>query len=354
MLSTLSRSRIFIENTAHPGGPLVGSAPTPLASRPDNNLPPAPDRAIIAGMTTQTLTYGKVTWTDVRAVTETDTRLLRANHPNFHPLDLEDLVSRIERPKIDEYDDYLFVVMQFPIWDAKNRVSRASEVDMFIGHGYLVTVHDGVLKPLNDLFLQCQEDEAIRQKLMGRGSSRLFYGIIDSLVDYILPILYKVEANIRAIEEDLFTQDLRRVIEDITFVRRDVIALRRIIRPQIGIVANLEKVDRPFIHEELDVYFGDILDHLQKASDLLADQDEVIEVLAHSSDTLASHRINEVMRILTVISVTMAPLTLISGIYGMNVLLPGETWPYSFPVIILGMLVILATLLVIFRRKRWL
>jgi len=305
-------------------------------------------------MTTQTLTYGRVTWTDIRQATDNDIRLLKANHPNFHPLDLEDLLSRIERPKIDEYDDYLFVVMQLPLWDPKNRVSRASEVDLFIGHGYLVTVHDGVLRPLNDLFLQCQEDESIRQRLMGKGSSRLFYGVIDALVDYILPILYKVETNIRAIEEDLFTQDLRHVIEDITFVRRDVIALRRIIRPQIGILANLEKVDRLFIHEELDVYFGDILDHLQKASDLLTDQDEVIEVLADSADTLASHRINEVMRILTVISVIILPLTLISGIYGMNVMLPGEDAPYSFAVIIGFMLVLLVSLLTIFRRRRWL
>jgi magnesium transporter len=317
-------------------------------------LPGILSRAIITRMTTRTLTYGKVTWTDITSITENDIRLLKANHPSFHPLDLEDLMSRIERPKIDEYDDYLFVVMHFPIWDPKNRVSRAGEVDLFIGHGYLVTVHDGVLKPMNNLFLMCQEDEQARHKFMGKGSSRLFYAVIDSLVDYILPILYKVDANIRAIEEDLFTQDLRHVIEDITFVRRDIIALRRIIRPQIGIVANLEKVERPFIHEELDVYFGDILDHLQKASDLLGDHDEVIDVLADSADTLASHRINEVMRILTVISVIMLPLSLIAGVYGMNVPLPGMASPHAFWLIMGGMLILSVGMLVIFRRRRWL
>lgn len=306
-------------------------------------------------MTTQTLTYGRVTWTDIERASESDIKLLRANHPDFHPLDLEDLLSRIERPKIDEYDDYLFVVMQFPIWDSKNRVSRATEVDIFIGEGYLVTVHDGVLKPLSNMFIKCQEDEAARQKVMGGGSSRLAHAIIDGLVDYILPILYKVDANIRTIEETLFTQDLRHVIEDITFVRRDIIALRRIIRPQIGIVANLEKVDRPFIRADLDVYFGDILDHLQKASDLLTDHDEVIEVLADSADTLASYRINEVMRILTVISVIMLPLTLISGVYGMNIHpLPFEQSPFAFVIVSGIMLVIAVFMLVIFRRRHWL
>ncbi len=305
-------------------------------------------------MATSTLTHGRVTWTNITAVNEQDVKLLRAQHPNFHPLDLEDLLSRIERPKIDEYDDYLFVVMQFPVWDAASRVSRAAEVDLFIGEGFLVTVHEGVLKPLNMLFAQCQNDPDLRQKLMGRGASRLFYAVIDSLVDYILPILYKVDANIRAVEENLFTENLRQVIEDITLLRRDIIALRRIIRPQIAIVANLEKVDRAFIHEELDVYFGDIVDHLQKASDLLADHDEVITVLADSADTLASHRINEVIRILTVISVIMLPLTLISSVYGMNVDLPHDENPYAFIEIILLMGFIMVAMLTFFKRKKWL
>ncbi len=316
-------------------------------------MPNPPPRAIIAPMVTQTLSHGRVTWTDIIQATEEDIHLLRAAHPNFHPLDLEDLLSRIERPKIDEYEDYLFAVMHFPLWDPVRRISRASEVDMFIGYGYLVTVHDGVLKPLLNMFHQCQEHEALREKQMGKGSSRLFYAVIDSLVDYIFPILYKVDANIRAIEEDLFTQDLRRVIEDITVVRRDVIALRHIIRPQIDIVANLEQVDRPFIQEELDVYFGDILDHLQKASDLLNDNSDVIGVLADTVDTLASHRINEVMRILTVISVIMLPLTLISGIYGMNVSLPLNEHPLAFFMIIAGMVVITLLMLAIFRRRGW-
>lgn len=299
----------------------------------------------------QTLTYGRIKWTDVTNPTDEDIKALRASFPHFHPLDLEDLLSRIERPKIDEYDDYLFVVMQFPLWDAKHRVSRAGEVDIFIGQGYLVTVHDDSLKPMKNLFRHCQEDEGLRQNFMGKGSSRLFYAVIDTLVDYIFPILYKVDANIRAIEEDMFIEDLRRVIEDITFVRRDIIALRRIIRPQISIVANLEKVDRPFIHEELDVYFGDILDHIQKASDLLADSDEVIGVLADAADTLASHRINEVMRVLTVISVIMLPLTLISGIYGMNVGLPMAQHPYAFSFIIAGMFLIMLLMLYTFKRR---
>ncbi|MBN1967681.1 MAG: magnesium transporter CorA family protein, partial [Anaerolineae bacterium] len=216
-------------------------------------------------MATQTIQHGRVTWTNIERLTPQDSQNLQAVYPHFHPLDLEDLQSRIERPKIDEYDDYLFVVMQFPLWDPIQRVSRASEVDMFVGSGYLVTVSDGSLKPLRHLFEQCQSNEELREQVMGRGASKIFYTVIDRLVDYLFPILYKVDANIRELEEEIFTEDSRQVIQDLSFIRRDIIALRRIIRPQLAIVENLENVDRPFIREDLDVYFGDILDHLVKA-----------------------------------------------------------------------------------------
>jgi len=305
-------------------------------------------------MATETLQYGRVIWTNVERVTPQDVQDLRENYPHFHPLDLEDLLSRIERPKLDEYDDYLFVVMHFPLWDPVQRISRAAEVDMFVGSGYLITVHDGTLKPLRHLFEQCQTSEELRDQYMGRGASKLFYTVIDRLVDYIFPILYKVDANIRAIEEDIFTEDSRHIIQDLSFIRRDIIALRRIIRPQLVIVENLEKVDRPFIREELDVYFGDILDHLIKAYEIIEDDLEVIRGLSDTANTLVSYRLNEVMRILTVISVIMLPLTLLSGIYGMNVELPLAEWDVAFVLIIAMMFTIAVTMLSYFRRRGWL
>ncbi len=305
-------------------------------------------------MATETIQYGRVIWTNIERVTPQDVQDLRENYPHFHPLDLEDLLSRIERPKLDEYDDYLFVVMHFPLWDPVQRISRAAEVDMFVGSGYLITVHDGTLKPVRHLFEQCQTSEELRDQYMGRGASKLFYTVIDRLVDYIFPILYKVDANIRAIEEDIFTEDSRHIIQDLSFIRRDIIALRRIIRPQLVIVENLEKVDRPFIREELDVYFGDILDHLIKAYEIIEDDLEVIRGLSDTANTLVSYRLNEVMRILTVISVIMLPLTLLSGIYGMNVELPLAEWDAAFVLIIAMMFTIAATMLSYFRRRGWL
>ncbi len=305
-------------------------------------------------MAIQTIQHGRATWINIERITPEDIQVLREMYPHFHPLDLEDLQSRIERPKLDDYEDYLFVVMHFPLWDPVQRISRAAEVDMFLGSGYLITVSDGSLKPLRHMFEQCESSLEMREQLLGRGASKAFYVVIDRLVDYIFPILYKVDANIRELEEEIFTEDSRRIIQDISFIRRDIIALRRIIRPQIGILESLQKVDRPFIREELDVYFGDIQDHLIKGWDIVEEHLEIIRGLSDTADTLVTYRLNEVIRILTVISVLMLPLTLISGIYGMNIKLPFQDVEVAFELVI-GMMFVIATgMLVYFHHRGWL
>jgi magnesium transporter len=280
--------------------------------------------------------------------------VLRQRYPHFHPLDFEDCLSRMERPKIDEYDDYLFIIMQFPVFDASSRISKPGEVDMFIGKGYLVTVHDGDLWPITGLFDDCQANPRTRERHMGRGASRLMHDVIDRLVDYCFPILYKVEANIREIEEDIFTEQVSGVVRELSWVRRDIISLQRIVKPQIAIISNLEQKDRPFIREDLDVYFDDVLDHLRKAWDILEDERDVIEGLDDTANTLTSYRLGEIMKILTIISVTLLPLTLLSGIYGMNIELPlDENSPYTFLIILGLMAIMVGAMLLYFKRKRW-
>jgi magnesium transporter len=244
--------------------------------------------------------------------------------------------------------------MHFPLWDASQRLTRAREVDIIVGRGYVITLHDGTLKPLVSLWESCASNEEALKNLLGRGMSHAFYVIIDRLVDYILPILRKVDANIRSIEEDIFIADTRRVIQDIALVRRDIISLRRIIRQQIPVLELLEKTEHPILHEDLEEYFGDIVDHIYKARDIIDEDTEIIVSLAETADILASHRINEVMRILTVFSVIMLPLTLISSVYGMNINLPFDTHPYAFIIISGAMVAMAVGMLIYFRKRNWL
>ncbi|MFW5709189.1 MAG: magnesium transporter CorA family protein [Chloroflexota bacterium] len=305
-------------------------------------------------MATNKLKHERTIWIDIVQPTPEDIEILSGAYPYIHPLNLEDLLSPIERPKLDIDDSYLFVVLHFPVWDAQQRLTRSREVDLILGRGYVISIHDGSLKPLTTLFHMCEQNAIFHDELLGGGAPHTFYVIIDRLVDYVLPILRKVDANIRDIEENIFTSDPREIIRNITLVRRDIISLRRIIRQQVPVVERLEQTNHPILHEELEEYFGDIVDHIYRARDIIDENAEVIASLAETADTLASHRINEVMRILTVISVIMLPLTLVSSVYGMNVNLPLDANPNAFIIISGVMVVMAAAMLVYFRRRNWL
>ncbi|TFH36796.1 MAG: magnesium transporter [Dehalococcoidia bacterium] len=271
----------------------------------------------------QTISLGKLTWVYIERPTEAEAQYLQETY-GFHPLEIDDVLSRAQRPKIDEDDDHLFIVMQFPVFDKKIRVTRPSEVDIFIGENYVVTVHcNGDLGPLSKFFRECQTREESRVAYLGRSSGYLLYHIIDRLVNYCFPILNRLTENIAEIEDLIFTESVPETVRAISVLRRDLISFRRVIRLQIPVIETLEQEDYPFFKEEQEVYFGDIADHVRKIWDGLEDCKEVVDGLYETSNWFTSHRIQEIMRVLTIITVVLAPLTLLSGIYGMNVPLPG-------------------------------
>ncbi|RME85025.1 MAG: magnesium and cobalt transport protein CorA [Caldilineae bacterium] len=304
-------------------------------------------------MSIEVINYGRLVWVNCIAPTSEDMAYLRERF-GFHPLDLEDCLSTIERPKIDEYDDYMFIVMHFPRYHSARKVTRPSEVDFFIGPNFFVTVHDGALKPMQRIWQACRESSEERQYWMGKGAGRLLYNILDRMVDYVFPMLNKIGGKISRIEENMFTQDMPDILQEISLLRRDIIALRRVMRPQLSILHNLERKERPYLQEDLDVYFGDVADAFARAGDIADEYHEVIEGLSATADSVTSYRINEIMRILTVISVIMLPLTLISGIYGMNIDLPLDEHPYSFFYVMALMLLVSISMLIYFRHRRWL
>lgn len=300
----------------------------------------------------ETIKWGKITWINIEQPTGSDMEYLAKNYL-FNLFDLEDCLSRIERPKIDEYENYLFLVLHFPVFKMEARVTTSSQVSIFIGGDFLVTVHTGALKPLAKLFNDCQQNERAREEHMARSSGYLLYRILDRLVDYCFPILNRVIANIEAAEDRLFSEPARDTVQEISVLRRDVMSYRRIIRHQPTILKSLEVREYPFLREDLDVYFGDIGDHIGTISETLEEYKEVVEGLNATSDSLFSHRTNEVMKMLTVLGTILLPLLVISGIYGMNVSLPFEDSSFAFPLIILFTLCISGGMLAYFRYRRW-
>ena len=300
----------------------------------------------------ETIKWGKITWINIEKPTGSDMEYLAKNYL-FNLFDLEDCLSRIERPKIDEYENYLFLVLHFPVFKMEARVTTSSQVSIFIGADFLVTVHTGALKPLAKLFNDCQQNERAREEHMARSSGYLLYRILDRLVDYCFPILNRVIANIEAAEDRLFSEPARDTVQEISVLRRDVMSYRRIIRHQPAILKSLEVREYPFLREDLDVYFGDIGDHIGTISATLEEYKEVVEGLNATSDSLFSHRTNEVMKMLTILGTILLPLLVISGIYGMNVPLPFMDSSFAFPFIIFITLCVSGGMLAYFRYKRW-
>ncbi len=298
---------------------------------------------------------GGLTWINVERPTRRELDYLLSQF-GFHPLDLDDCLSRIQRPKIDEYEEYLFVVFHFPLFRKEAGVTVASQVSVFIGENYLVTVHDGVLKPLVKLFADCRANEAIRDANM-KSSGYLLYRITDMLVDYCLPIANKIMQNLETAEDEIFdTRKIGRVVRELSLLRRDIISNRRVIWSMKAVIGSLEHKTERYTTENLEVFWGDVIDHADKTWDTLDECKEIVEGLHAAQSSLSSHHINETMRILTVITTTMMPLTLVASIYGMNVALPKighESSFASFAIILSVMVAAILLMLAFFRSRRW-
>ena len=301
----------------------------------------------------ESLTWGELSWINIEQPTERETEYLAQNYP-FHPLDLDDCLSRIQRPKIDEYKDYLFLVFRFPVFNKEARVTNPSQLSVFIGEKYLITLHKGELKPLVKLFKECQIDEESRQEYFSQGPGYLLYRIIDRLVDYCLPMLNRIVDNIEEVEDNIFSDSAQNAVKEISILRRDIISFRRIIWPMRAVIGGMETRIRRFTNADMSVYFGDMVDHVDKIWDALDEYKEIIEGLSDTYDSLATNRTNEVMRMLTIIATILLPITVVASIFGMNISLgPFAASDYSFLYVFLICLVIIGGMLYFFRRHHW-
>src|SRR4249920_1092274 len=274
----------------------------------------------------------------------------------FHALDLEDVLSRNQRPKIDVYDDYLFIVLHFPVFDRAARRLGTGELDIFVGPDYMVTIPNQPLQPVEYLFERCRSKEELREQLFSRGSGYLMYRLVDDSFDYCFPMLRKIGNKLDALEDDIFEERADEVVRDISNVKQEIINFRKVIRPQRPVLRDLEKVKQRYLATDLDleIYFDDIVDAHERIWDMLENYKEVVEALAETNESVISHRVNDILRVLTSISVIVLPLTLIASVWGMNVGVPGEGDQTDFYAIVGAMLVMLIGMVTYFRRRGWL
>jgi magnesium transporter len=276
-------------------------------------------------------------------------------HFDFHHLDYEDVRSRNQRPKVDEYDDYLFIVLHFPRYDKVVSRLNAAEVDIFVGPDFLITLPNEPLQTIDYLFERCRASEELRESLFSKGPGYLLYKIVDDCVDASFPMLGKIGNKLERIEEEIFVgKGGEDVVRDISNAKQEIINFRKIVRPQRVAFRDLERNKARYIAEDLDIYFDDIIDASERVWDMLENFKEVVEGLEATNESAIAHRANETFRALTAISLIFLPLTLIASLFGMNVHLPFENWDSAFWIIVSAMFALVVGLALVFRRRGWL
>jgi magnesium transporter len=304
---------------------------------------PAPDIIEAAG----------IRWIHIESPRTVDRDWLE-EHFDFHPLDYEDVYSRNQRPKLDQYDDYVFIVLHFPMFDKTTGRISAAELDLFMGPDYLITLPNIPLAPLSAMFERYREKDDLREATFSKGSGYLLYKIVDTCVDASFPMLRKMGVKLDELEDDIFEGRSSEIVRSISDTKQEIINFRRIVRPQTAVLRDLESVKQRYLQEELEIYFDDISDAAERIWDTLENYKEVIEALESTNEAVLSHRLNDSLRVLTAVSVVLLPLTLIASLFGMNVPIPGQSAEFSF----LGILAVMALLLIgmvaYFRRRGWL
>jgi len=300
------------------------------------------------------INYNKQRWINIIEPDQQMVNYLGKNF-HFHALDLEDVLSRTQYPKIDAYQDYLFIILQFPLYESGKRIYKRSELDIFFGQDFLITINNGELNPLQNFFETCRADESAREKFTGRGGAMLLYELLDSLLDYVFPIVSQKNEFIFQLEEEIFeTPETKDMIQEIMILKRDIINIRRILLPQRSVLIDLQTKHKRFVPEELNIYFDDIIDKKDKLINQLDTALAYVDVLEDANEALITRSSNKILKVLAIFSVIPLPLNMVLNYYGMNVNLPYQNSLHILAYINIALLVMTVVMITVLIKKKWL
>lgn len=304
----------------------------------------------------QKIKYKSFTWIDVTHPDEATIAELAKKY-KFHALDVEDVLSETQRSKIDDYDKYLFLVLHFPYWDSRSHSIQVAELNVFLSTNFLITLHHGELKVLKKFVKEYSEKLKLRRETMSKGMGFLLYEILDDVFEEHFSMIDQMEKRMDKLEKNVFTlrKGQQDMLRDILSLKKDLITFERTVGPLRNVIPQLEYKNDKFIPEGLEIYFDDIVDKVEKIWATLNNQNEVINLLQDTNEAVISHTTNNVIKILTIFSVIMLPITFVTGFFGMNVVFPIDIGAHDFAYIwiSLGMLTIIVLMLLFFKLKKW-
>ncbi len=293
---------------------------------------------------------GVIVWVDLLNPTPDETRIL-SDVFHFHELSVEDAVAEIHHPKIEPYPNYLYLILHGIDFRAREHCFRTLDVDFFLGANFLVTVHSGESRSIARMSDVCRRNA----DALGEGAAGLMHRIVDTMVDNYRPEVEKLSDRLDKMEQEVFKRPDPLLARRILDFKRDVASLRRIVQPQRDAVGRLARREFPMISEPLSYRFRDVYDHLVRLSDEAMFFHDRIGTLLEAHLSAVSNQLNAVMKVLTIIATLFMPLTVLTGMYGMNVPLPhlpgGEGAQFWW--ILAIMLATSVVMLWFFRRRHW-
>jgi len=299
--------------------------------------------------------HKKITWIDIENPQPSDVEFLREKF-HFDPIDMEEINKPTYRPKAEDRDDYIFLVLHFPVYNSKKKATVSCEMEIFITEDHLITLHPLPIPPLKSAFEGCENHTSVAKKYMEKTTGHLLYYLIERLFDSCFPKIDDIAEKIDRIEDHIFQGREKEMVKEISIVQRDILDFRRTLKPQQSVLESLATMQSKVLQKKLQMYFRDIIGSNMRIWNALETHKETIEALKDTNESLLSNKISEIMKILTIMTFFALPLTVVSSYFGMNVFAESSAINHPFtPIAILGaMVLIIVTMIAYFKKKKWL
>lgn len=299
------------------------------------------------------ISFHNVSWIDFQNPNSTSTRYLQENF-NIHPIAIEEFITPTIRPKATVYPTCIFLTLHIPLYDTVEKTTYAGELDIVLTKDHLITGHDHKIFQLNDFFDKLQHNEGTQRIYMSHSPAHLLYYLTEMLIESCFPRLDHIHKNIDIIENHVFNGEEKEMVREISIAKRNVLNFRRALKPQRSILESLAQMDTKFISKDLKPYYQDLVGTNTRLWSSLESAKETIESLEETNNSLLSNKLNLTMKVLTIFSAVMLPMTVYSNILAMSADIPFGTHPYGFWIHMGIMLFLSLITITLFKLKKWL
>ena len=301
----------------------------------------------------KTLQHKNITWIDFEDPQKEDITYLQ-EHFDIHPLAIEELVTPTYQPKVVQYDSCLFFSIHIPLFDVAHRTTYPGELDIILTNEHIITSHKHSIYQLTNFFAELEKSVGKQRLYLEASTATLLYRILEILLNSCFPRLDHISQKLDFIEDQVFAGKEKEMVQEISILKRDILNFRRTLKPQRSIIESLIQKEHPFIPDDLKVYFQDLIGTNIRLWNMLESHKETIEALEDTNNSLLSNKLNQTMKVLTIFSAILLPLTAYSNVMSMNASLPFENNPNNFTIPIIIMVAISVVTVGVFKVRKWL